>query len=66
MNKQLTAIIEREGDVHDALSPEADVGSQRNTVAEAFDLFFEIASKKEIDRRMRNDVHVTHVEVALG
>ena len=73
MNKQLTAIIEREGDGYVALCPEVDVASQGDTVAEARDslaealtLFFESASAAEIDRRLSGEVYVTQVEVAAG
>lgn len=73
MNRQLTAIVEREGDGYVALCPEVDVASQGNTVTEARDnlaealtLFFETAPAKEIDRRLRSEVYVTHVEVAIG
>lgn len=73
MNRQLTAIVEREGDGYVALCPEVDVASQGNTVTEARDnlaealtLFFETAPAEEIDRRLRNEVYVTHVEVAIG
>lgn len=73
MNRQLTAIVEREGDGYIALCPEVDVASQGNTVteardnlAEALSLFFETAPAEEIDRRLRNEVYVTHVEVAIG
>ena len=73
MNRQLTAIIEREGDGYVALCPEVDVASQGDTVAEARDnlaealaLFFETASAGEIDRRLRGEVYVTRVEVAVG
>ena len=73
MNKQLTAIIEREGDGYVALRPEVDVASQGDTVAEARDnraealtLFFETASAEEVGRRLRGEVYVTHVEVAVG
>ncbi|MEJ2744442.1 MAG: type II toxin-antitoxin system HicB family antitoxin [bacterium] len=55
MTKQLTAIIEREGDGYVALCPEVDVASQGDTVdearknlQEALDLFFESASPGEI------------------
>ena len=63
MNRQLTAIIEREGDGYVALCPEVDVVSQGDTVSEARDnlaealtLFFETASAEEIDSRLRNEV----------
>ena len=73
MNRQLTAIVEREGDGYVALCPEVDVASQGNTVTEARDnlaealtLFFETAPAKEIDRRLRSEVYVTRVEVTIG
>ena len=73
MNRQLTAIVEREGDGYMALCPEVDVASQGSTVAEARDnleegltLFFDAASAEEVEKRLRSDVYVTHVEVAVG
>ncbi len=73
MNKQLTAIIEHEDDGYVALCPEVDIASQGDTVAEARDnlaevltLFFEAAPAGEVDRRLRSEVYVTHVEVAVG
>ena len=63
MTRQLTAIVEREGDGYVALCPEVDVASQGDSVAEARDnleelltLFFETASAEEIDRCLRNEV----------
>ena len=60
MRRQLTAIVEREGNAHVALYPEVDVASQSDSVAEARDnliealaLFFETASTEEIERRER-------------
>ena len=73
MTKRLTAIIEREGDGYSALCPEVDIASQGNTVdearanlQEALQLFFETASKEEIRDRLRGEIYVTQVEVALG
>ncbi|MCX6339773.1 MAG: type II toxin-antitoxin system HicB family antitoxin [Candidatus Aureabacteria bacterium] len=73
MTKQLTAIIEREGDGYVALCPEVDVASQGNTVdkarknlQEALDLFFETASPEEITERLHSEVYITQVEVAIG
>ena len=73
MNRQMTAIVEREGDGYVALCPQVDVASQGNSVTEARDnleealiLFFETASAQEIDRRLRGEVYVTQVEVAVG
>ena len=73
MTRQLTAIIEREGDGYVSLCPELDIASQGATVNEARDnlqealaLFFEAASPTEIDRRLHNEVYVTRVEVPVG
>ena len=73
MNRRLTAIIAREGDGYVAFCPEADVASQGETVAqarenlaEAVALLFETASRKEIASRVRDEVYVTHVDVAVG
>ena len=73
MTRQLTAIIEKEGDGYVALCPELDVASQgttineaRNNIKEALELFFETASAEEIKERLHEEVYVTHVEVAIG
>lgn len=73
MNRQLTAIIEKEGDAYVALCPEVDVASQgdtiveaRNNLQEALALFFEAASAKEIEDRLHDEVYITHIEVAVG
>ena len=73
MLKQLTAIIEREGNAYVSLCPEVDVASQgmtieeaRENLREALALFFETASPQEIQTRLRSEVYVTHVEVAVG
>ena len=59
MTKQLTAIIEREGDAYVSFCPEIDVASQGASVQEAsanlreaVELFFETASSEEIAQRM--------------
>ena len=73
MNRQLTAIIEREGDGYVSLCPELDIASQGDTIEEsrtnlqeALELFFETASPEEIKTRRHTEVYVTHVEVAVG
>ena len=73
MTKQLTAIIEREGDGYVALCPELDIASQGDTVAEAranlqeaLELFFEMATAAEVEQRLRGEVYITQVEVAVG
>jgi predicted RNase H-like HicB family nuclease len=73
MKRQLTAIIEREGDGYVSLCPELDIASQgdsieaaRQNLQEALELFFEAASKEEIKDRLREEVYITQVEVAVG
>ena len=73
MQKQLTAIIEREGDGYVLLCPEVDIASQgamievaRENLREALALFFETASPEEIQQRLRKEVYVTRVEIAVG
>ena len=70
---QLTAIIEREDDEFVALCPELDIASQGSTIedarrnlAEAVELFFEVADDSEIEQRMRAEVFITRLEVAVG
>ena len=73
MTRQLTAIIEKEDDGYVALCPDVDVASQGDTIAEAranlqeaLELFFQTASPEEITGRLRSEVYVTNVEVAIG
>ncbi|MHB8789502.1 MAG: type II toxin-antitoxin system HicB family antitoxin [Desulfobulbaceae bacterium] len=73
MLKQLTAIIEREGNGYVSLCPELDIASQGDTIEEArtnlkeaLELFFETASPAEIQERLHEEVYVTRVEVAVG
>ncbi len=71
--RQVTAVIEREGDGYVALCPELDIASQGGTVEEARDnllealeLFFETADPSEIASRMHPEVFVTRLEVVVG
>lgn len=71
--QQLSAIIEREGDAFVALCPELDIASQGTTVEEAranlieaLELLFETADPSEVTARLRSDIFVTRVEVAVG
>ena len=71
--KNLTAIIEREGDGYVALCPELDIASQgenieetRRNLKEAIELFFETADLSEIQSRMHEEIFVTRLEVAVG
>jgi predicted RNase H-like HicB family nuclease len=73
MARQLTAIIQREGDGFVALCPELDVASQGDTVEaarenllEALELFFETASPEEVRQRTGSEVFVTQLEVKIG
>ena len=38
----------------------------RDNLAEALTLFFETASAEEVDRRLRGEVYVTHIEVPVA
>ena len=74
--RNFTAIIERENNGNNgfvALCPELDVASQGNTVEqaksnlqEAIELFLEHASKEEITSRLRTDIFITNVQVAVA
>ena len=71
--RQLTALIEREGDGFVALCPELDVASQgrsieeaRANLTEALELFFETADQTEIDERLHSETYVTRLEIAVG
>ncbi|NEN89247.1 MAG: type II toxin-antitoxin system HicB family antitoxin [Okeania sp. SIO3H1] len=57
--KQLTTIIERDGDGYVSLCLELDIASQgdtteeaRSNLIEALELFFETADASEIERRL--------------
>ena len=69
--RQLTAIIEREGEMYVAFYPEFDIASQgesveaaRANLKEAVELFLETADQSEVERRMHTDVFVTRLEIA--
>ena len=73
MNRQLTAIIQREADGYVALFPELDIASQGDTVpearsnlVEALELFFEIAPDEEIQQRLANEVYLTQVDIKVA
>jgi predicted RNase H-like HicB family nuclease len=70
---RLTAIIEREGNGYVSLCPELDIASQGDTIEqardnlqEALELFFECVSAEEVKSRLRSELYVTQVEVAVG
>ena len=71
--RQITAIIEREGDGYVALCPELDIASQGETVEsarrnliEAVELFLETADPSEVQRRLHSEIFITRLEVAFG
>jgi predicted RNase H-like HicB family nuclease len=73
MTRQLTAIIQAEGDGYVSLCPELDIASQgdsveqaRDNLREALELFFECAPPDEVERRLPGEVFVTRVEVSVG
>ena len=56
-----------------SLYPELDIANQgdsvenaRHNLVEALELFFECASKTEIQERLHNEVFITRLEVAVG
>lgn len=68
MNRQLTAIIKREGNGYLAWCRELDIASQGDTIEvardnlrEALELFFEITSPEELGQRLHEEVYVTRV-----
>jgi len=73
MGYWLTAIIEKEDDMYVALCPELDIASQGNTVEEAkknleeaIALFLEHASPEEIEQRLKTELYITPLEVAVA
>ena len=71
--RQMTAVIEREGDGYVALCPELEVASQgdsieeaRQNLVEAVELFLETADPSEIQQRLHAEVYVTRIEVGVG
>ena len=73
MIRQLTAIIEREGNEFVSLCPELDIASQgatveqaRENLREALELFFECASPEEVKTRLHSELYITQLEVAVG
>lgn len=71
--QNFTAIIEKEDDVYVSLCPELEVASQGDTVEEAkanlqeaIELLFEHASKEEIAARLKTDVFITNLQIAVG
>jgi len=72
IHRELTAIIEREGNGYVSLCPELDIASQGDTIEEAranlieaLELFFETASQAEITERLHDEVLITRVKIAV-
>lgn len=70
--RQLTAIIERDGNGYVSLCPELDVATQGDTIEDAranlvepLELFFETASPNELRDRLHEEVLVSRVKVAV-
>ena len=66
--RQLTAVIEREGDGYVATCQELDIVSEGATVeearlnlVEAVEGFFEVASASEIRRRLKTETYVMSI-----
>ena len=71
--RNFTAIIEKEGNGYVALCPELDIASQGDTVEEskanlheAIELFFEHAPDGEIEHRLKADIFITNMQIAVG
>lgn len=71
--RYFTAVIEQDDDWFVALCPELDIASQgksveeaRNNLAEAIELFFEVADTAEIQQRLHSDIFITQVGVPVG
>ena len=70
--RQLTAVVEREGDGYVATCPELDIVSQGDTIeearrnlVEAVEGFFEMASASEIRRRLKTETYVMSIMPSL-
>ena len=72
MKRQLTAIIEREGDGYVSLCPELDIASQGESIEAVRKIsrkpwnYFLSQPREEIKDRLREEVYITQVEVAVA
>ncbi|MBI5762359.1 MAG: type II toxin-antitoxin system HicB family antitoxin [Planctomycetes bacterium] len=71
--EKLTVLIEREGTGFVSHCAELDIASQGDTIEEAranlieaVELFFESASPTEIQERLKGEVYISSIEVAVG
>lgn len=70
--QNFTAIIEKEDNTYVALCPELDVASQgatveeaKNNLQEAIELLIQHASKSELDLRLKKDLFITNMQIAI-
>ena len=70
--QNFTAIIEKEDNIYVALCPELDVASQgatveeaKNNLQEAIELLVQHASKSELDLRLKKDLFITNMQIAI-
>ena len=70
--QSFTAIIEKENETFVALCPELDVASQgdtveeaKNNLQEAIELSLEHASKSELHLRLKKDLFITNMQIAV-
>lgn len=70
--KQFTAIIHKEDDIYISLCPELDIASQgenieeaKDNLKEAVELFFECASKEEINQRYYGETYISSMEFVV-
>ena len=73
LQRQFTAIIERDEGWYVAFCPELDVASQgatveeaRRNLIEAVELFLECADPSEVDSRLKSEVFVTQIGVPVA
>jgi len=71
--KKFTAIIEKEDGGYVSLCPELDIASQgdtvdeaKNNLAEAIELFLEVADPSEISQRLEKETLVTQLYVNVA
>lgn len=70
---RFAAIIQREDDGYVAISPELDIASQGNSIEdaranlqEAVELFLEAAAPSEVQDRLKSELYVTTLDVAVA
>jgi predicted RNase H-like HicB family nuclease len=73
MTRTFTVVIQREGDMYVAFSPELDIASQgtnvqeaRENLREAIELVFEHADPAEIEGRTHGEQYVSSVDIVIG